>query len=277
MLSSAEADVLISSPYVTQDGVGFMAEHISSRVRAQGRICLLTDLSPLNVSQGSTDPHAVRSLNQLAPNVEVYHLPRLHAKVYVADVHHAAITSANLTRGGLSLNYEYGVGIEHSPSVSTIRRDVTEYAELGARVTFQELAVYCQAADRVRSALQGQQRQIAQTARRALEEALQDAADELIRIRVSGGAIHPVFAKTIVYLLQREGPLTTAQLHHMIEQIHPDLCDNSVDRVINGVRFGKKWKHAVRTAQQGLKRRGLVQLEDGRWVLVGPTGQMLPG
>jgi hypothetical protein len=54
----------------------------------------------------------------------------------------------------------------------------------------------------------------------------------------------------------------------LIENIHPDLCDNTVDRVIDGKRFGKKWKHAVRTAQQQLKREGLVALSGGRWLLV---------
>jgi hypothetical protein len=62
--------------------------------------------------------------------------------------------------------------------------------------------------------------------------------------------------------------LTTEELHPMIKAIHPDLCDDSVDRVIDGKRFGKKWKHAVRTAQQQLKKRGLICYEDGLWRLV---------
>ena len=46
-----------------------------------------------------------------------------------------------------------------------------------------------------------------------------------------------------------------------VAAIHPDLCDDSVDRVINGIHFGKKWKHAVRTAQQSLKNKGTIVLE----------------
>lgn len=41
-----------------------------------------------------------------------------------------------------------------------------------------------------------------------------------------------------------------------------------MDRVIDGKRFGKKWKHAVRTAQQKLKRDGLVHLAEDQWQLV---------
>jgi HKD family nuclease len=268
MLSGAQAEVLISSPYITSDGVQFIVEHISDRVRAQGQISVLTDLSPASVAQGSTDPHALRSLHQVAPRVDIYHLPRLHAKVYVADSARAVITSGNLTLGGLALNYEYGVAVEDAHLVETVRRDIEEYAQLGAKMGSEQLAVYCQAANRVREALLQQRKAIAQTARLLFDEAFQNAADELIRIRVAGGPIHTVFAKTIVYLLNREGPLTTPELHRLIERIHPDLCDNAVDRVINGVRFGKKWKHAVRTAQQALKRRGVVQLDGTHWRLI---------
>jgi hypothetical protein len=53
----------------------------------------------------------------------------------------------------------------------------------------------------------------------------------------------------------------------MNQEIHPDLCDDDVDRVIHGVRFGRKWKHAVRTAQQQLKRNRSIELQDGQWAL----------
>jgi hypothetical protein len=45
------------------------------------------------------------------------------------------------------------------------------------------------------------------------------------------------------------------------------LCDDEVDRVIDGRHFGKKWKHAVRTAQQHLRRKGLIALEGELWRL----------
>lgn len=80
--------------------------------------------------------------------------------------------------------------------------------------------------------------------------------------------MHAVFVKTIMFLLEKHGPLSTEQLHPLIEQIHPDLCDNTVDRVIDGKSFGKKWKHAVRTAQQHLKKQQLIALVGDKWQLV---------
>jgi hypothetical protein len=53
----------------------------------------------------------------------------------------------------------------------------------------------------------------------------------------------------------------------MIQQLQPDICDDSIDRVIDGVHFGKRWKHYVRTAQQFLKRTGRVYFDGDRWHL----------
>ena len=61
--------------------------------------------------------------------------------------------------------------------------------------------------------------------------------------------------------------MSTDELNPLIQKIHPDLCDDSVDRVIDGRHFGKKWKHAVRTAQQYLKRTEQIELHEGLWHL----------
>ena len=77
-----------------------------------GRLVLLTDLSPMPICQGSTDPSAIRSLAGEVPVVDMFHLPKLHAKIYVSDAKRAIVASADLTRGGLDINYEYGIAID---------------------------------------------------------------------------------------------------------------------------------------------------------------------
>lgn len=267
LLTGAESDVLISSPFVTQRGTDFVVKNASPDVRTNGRITLLTDLSPLNVAQGATSPDAIQSLIDAFPQATVHHLPRLHAKVYVADLKQAIVTSGNLTAGGLGLNYEYGLVLDHALTVGIIRDDITEYAGLGAVIGSERIVTYRQVAEQTRVAFREQQRTVSRSARKLFEAALRDADDELIKLRVAEGPIHTVFAKTILYLLRSEGPLATEQLHPLVQEIHPDLCDDSVDRVIDGVRFGKKWKHAVRTAQQQLKKRELIELQGGLWKL----------
>ena len=114
LLHKAESGILISSPYVTRQGVDFITENISPSLRSAGSLNVLTDLSPLNICQGATDPAALHSLVSSIPNTMMWHLPRLHAKVYIADRECAIVTSGNLTAGGLSLNYEYGVEMRTS-------------------------------------------------------------------------------------------------------------------------------------------------------------------
>lgn len=267
LLSEAENDVFISSPYITQQGADFLVDNISPNVRATGRFTFLTNLSPSNVTQGSTDPEALRILATATPEMKIYHLPRLHAKVYVADTRRVIVSSGNLTFGGLNTNYEYGLCVEHARTVEVVRRDMTEYAGLGARIELVQLVTYSRVAEEVKATFRKQQKAVARSARRSFEEAFRNASDELIKLRVAEGSLNTIFGRTILYLLDREGPLSTQTLHPLIQEIHPDLCDDGVDRVIHGVRFGKKWKHAVRTAQQQLKRNGLIELRNGRWVL----------
>lgn len=265
LLSVAKSDVLISSPYVTRYGTEFVIKHSSPSMRTNGSVTLLTDLSPLNVAQGATSPEAIQSLIEAFPQATVRHLPRLHAKVYVADFDRAIVTSGNLTAGGLDRNYEYGLILDQMLTVEAIRDDIAEYARLGAIIGPDRIATYRQVADQAQAAFRAQQETVSRSARKLFEEALKNADDELIKLRVAEGSIHTIFARTLLYILRREGSLATEQLHPLVQEIHPDLCDDSVDRVINGVRFGRKWKHAVRTAQQQLKRKELVELQDGLW------------
>jgi len=154
--------------------------------------------------------------------------------------------------------------------VRQISEDITEYSDLGALVTAENLFEYCKVAEKLKTTFKKQQFSIRSALQKEFEHCVLSAEDNLIRLRLAGGAMHTVFAKTILYLLRRYGPMQTIDIHPKIQQIHPDLCDDSMDRIIDGKRFGKKWKHAVRTAQQQLKKQGLVRFANGRWE-ISPT------
>jgi len=87
-----------------------------------------------------------------------------------------------------------------------------------------------------------------------------------VRIK-EGRTINAIFSNTILYLLKKKGSLSTEEIHPLIQMMRPDICDDSIDRVINGQHFGKKWKHLFRNAQQSLKKEGLIYLEGGKWHL----------
>jgi len=274
LISSTRKRLLISSPYITTYGCDLVLASSAETLRRGGEVMILTDLSPMSMCQGSTDPTALRTLTNKGYSLSIRHLPRLHAKVYIADERTAIITSGNFSVGGLVKNYEYGVRIEDTMIVHTINSDITSYAALGAPVSDLQLAKYCDIANEVRIAFQKSQRSIAQTVRRRFDIVVREAEDELVRLRLAGGAMHTVFAKTIMYLLRTYGPLTTIEIHARVESIHPDLCDNNVDRIIDGKHFGKKWKHAVRTAQQQLKKQGLIELLADRWRIANPQAEV---
>jgi hypothetical protein len=273
LVRGAERELLITTPFVTRDGVRLVTTNLPSGMRGSGRLVILTDLSPMPICQGSSDPYAIRELADTVPALETYHLPKLHAKVYLSDSRNAIVTSGNLTGGGLFMNYEYGVEISDPPLVTRIRTDILEYARFGAPVGLQQLNNYCEIADRVRTSFRAQLARIASDARGQFDRSLQAAEDELIKLRLAQGPMHRVFSGAILHLLQHRGPLGTQQIHDLIESLYPDLCDNTVDRVIDGKRFGKKWKHAVRTAQQMLKKKGLIDIRDGRWQVTSSEGR----
>lgn len=265
LISSARNEIVISSPFVTIDGVRFVQQRLSEPFRKSGAFNFVTNLSPINQIQGVTDPAALRTLSDNLPQLAIYHLPRLHAKAYIFDNQTAVITSGNLTSGGLNQNYEYGVLVTDSAITAEARNDILDYADLGTQISREQLVLYCAVVEEAANAFKQQQLSVSKIARERFEAALQTASDELLRLRLSEGTLHAVLNRTVLYLLNRHESMSTEKLHLHIQQIHPDLCDDSVDRVINGVHFGKKWKHAVRTSQQYLKQKGLIELVDGRW------------
>ena len=262
LFNSAESSITISSAYITEAGVQFLLAH-GGPVLSGGRVTILTDLSPVHAAQGSSDPEALIELHAAAESVRLVHLPRLHGKVYVADEGQAIVTSGNLTAGGLRLNYEYGVRLLDAGLVADVRRDVLDYAALGSNLGADDLAELLGYALDAKAALA--ETRTPAPAQEKFDRAVRQAKDVLVRGYVRGEPIHTAFARTVLYILRREGPMTTGELHQHVQEIHPDLCDDE-NRIIAGENFGRKWKHAVRTAQQRLKQRGQIERgDDGRW------------
>src|SRR5437660_1454496 len=82
-------------------------------------------------------------------------------------------------------------------------------AGLGAHVSREKLLGYCQVAERLRKSFQSQLSKIARGAREEFRKAVEEAEDELIRLRLGKGALQRVFEDAILYVLRRQGPLET--------------------------------------------------------------------
>ncbi|MFZ4507084.1 MAG: phospholipase D-like domain-containing protein [Fimbriimonas sp.] len=269
LVAGARESLTIAAPFITASGASSIAAKLDPVLRNSGRIDVITDLSPGHVCDGALEPAAIQSLMGATPFASLWHVPRFHAKIYIADGSRAIVTSGNLTAGALYRNVEYGFDVCDKELVATIDTDLAEVRFLGVAISAEQLAEYVDVAIRVRESYRKQQTTVDPALKQAFAKAIQSAEEDLIRFRLAGGAMHTVFAKTIVHLLRKHGPLRTEAIHRLVQSLHPDLCDDSVDRVIGPKRYGKKWKHAVRTAQQQDKRLGLIENEGDLWRATG--------
>jgi len=267
LIGKASSSLVIASPYI---GKGPCQRIISLKRKTtelrEISILLVTDLSRETVLSGATDASAIYEMVGLFSQIEVRFLPSIHAKVYVADDQIAVVTSSNMTNNGLLNNFEYGVKIEDRAIVAKVKKDITDYAALGTRIDKERIGYLAKTSAELNDMRVAAERSIKKRLRNEFKRRLDMFESEILKTRAAGRAPHTIFAEAILYLLSQK-PISTQQLHPLIKSIHPDLCDDTVDRVIDGKHFGKKWKHAVRTAQQHLKRIGKIELKNGVWRL----------
>jgi hypothetical protein len=269
LISLARNELLLVSPFIKTQPINDLLSNLQQReVDRDITVLAVTNLRPESVLAGSTDVEALAALSRRLPRFKLIHLPSLHAKVYVADDQAAVVTSANLTPSGIAGNLEYGVAFTERRVVREIRRDFEGYSSLGAEVTAPEIEVIAQETIELRKAFIAAEKSIRRDAKRSFNRLLESANLRLLRQRARGKTTHAILADTILFFLAR-GPLRTIELHPLIQQLHPDICDDSVDRVIDGVHFGKRWKHYVRTAQAHLRRTGRIYTDGNRWYLAG--------
>lgn len=268
LVSIAQRDLLLVSPFIKTQSTDQVLSNLQQRgVDKEIRVIVITNLRPESVLNGSIDVEAFSTLSRALPRFELVHLPSLHAKVYVADDRMAVVTSANLAQPGIIGNLEYGVAFTDGTAVREVRCDFENYSLLGARIGANDIEVMLRETKELKEAFTKAERSIRATARRAFLEKLGFAHVQLLKQRAKGKTTHAILADTILFLLAK-GPLRTTEMHPLVRQLHPDICDDSIDRVIGGVHFGKRWKHHLRNAQVYLRRAGRIYTDGERWHLV---------
>jgi phosphatidylserine/phosphatidylglycerophosphate/cardiolipin synthase-like enzyme len=268
VVHSAREELLIASPYIKEGEAKWVCDELETRASSNGcRLKVLTDIRSDSVLGGSLDLEALELFGQRRNNTQVVSLPRLHAKVYVADSRRALVTSANLTPSGLDFNFEYGVSLGNSALVRQVRGDLEAYAQLGSVLSAAELVSLLGVA----KSLKDEYEQVIKSTNRRIKsrfnEMLRQAQRQFLSVQVGNRTAHGLFADAMIYLLSSR-PLSTEELHPRIAQLLPELCNDDADLVINGQKFGKQWKHTVRNAQVFLRRAGRIVLKNGKWTLV---------
>ncbi len=206
----------------------------------------------------------MRVLQSGLSRCEVVNVPRLHAKVYVADEACAIVASANLTPSGLDSNLEYGVGFTDPTAVRNVRRDLRLYATLGNPLSAQAITELERVSDELRTEFRAIEKSAEKRLRRKFNETLRNADYQFLRAQVGTRSAHGLFADAMLYLLSTR-PMATRELHRRLKELLPELCDDSTELVIDGQHFGKRWKHVVRNAQVFLRKKGSIQLIGKDW------------
>jgi len=266
VIRRARRNLLVASPFISAE----QAHWLLGLVRQDGTgatVRTLTSINEQSVASGALEIEALQELASASATSEVVNLPRLHAKVYVADAEVAIVTSANLTRGGLEGNYEYGVAIESHEIVFRIRKDMEAYARVGNRLSALELEKLRGIGDELRAASARLVKAHDGPSGRKFQTVLRQMRPPILEAQVGSRSANSIFSEAIRFVL-RDGPLPTKDMHPRIQQLLPDLCDDRDELVINGQRFGKRWKHDVRNAQQSLKQAGVIAFRNNRWMLV---------
>jgi hypothetical protein len=271
VVHSARNELLIASPYIKEKEAGWVCDELAVGSPNDGfRLKVLTDIRSDSVLGGSLDLEALELFSQRRTAVQVVSLPRLHAKVYVADNRRALVTSANLTPSGLDHNFEYGVSLDDVGLVSKVREDLESYSRLGNILSNAELHSLLGIAQNLKIEYARMEKSASRRLKLSFTRTLRHARKEFLSAQVGTRSAHSLYAEAILYALA-QGPLRTEQLHPKIQNLLPDLCDDEIELIINGEQFGKRWKHAVRNAQQYLKRSGQIKFDGTRWSLVLPT------
>jgi len=256
-------ELVIASPFIKKTE----AEYVCNRLRSpEIKVRVITDLRAESILSGSLDMDALKTFRNLPRSSEVVTLPHLHAKVYIFDTSLAVVSSANLTTGGLDSNYEYGVGIKDPILIRHIKSDMDAYTRIGNVLLQDELDELTEVAEEISIEYRNVQRSAAASAKKRFNEKLRSANVKFAEALVGTRSPHALFSDAILYILSL-GPLPTRRLHPYVQQLLPDLCDDSVELIINGERFGKAWKHHVRNAQQSLKRKDLIAFDGHVWHL----------
>ena len=86
---------------------------------------------------------------------------------------------------------------------------------------------------------------------------------------VPGEPVGTTFRRTVLFVLS-QGPARTSEICEVVEEIHPQLCDDSI-LCPHTSSYVPEWKHKVRNAQYSLRRSGCVASSrgyDAQWSLL---------
>lgn len=117
LVADSKESIKITSPFINKN----ICNDVISHKNKDAKFELITNFKIRNIYTGSVDLDGLEHIIENRGLVKNHSL--LHAKIYLFDDKNAIITSANLTKGGLYSNYEYGLFTDDTEIVSKIAHD----------------------------------------------------------------------------------------------------------------------------------------------------------
>ncbi len=117
LVENAHYSIKITAPFVKEN----ICKELFNVKNKSTTFELITSFKLSNAFSGSLDLSGLEYILNNQGIVKNY--PRLHSKIYLFDDKKAVITSGNLTNGGLSSNYEYGIFIDEEKLIADISAD----------------------------------------------------------------------------------------------------------------------------------------------------------
>ncbi len=256
--SSARQSFIVVAPFIKDDA----AEWLCGLLQSDVRLVTLAHLNVRAVRTSVLDVAALRRLASVSSASRLFSVPSLHAKVYIADDHAAIVTSGNLTPAALDRNREYGVLFHDQESVQEIRTHMLALSRIGSPVDLGVIESLIPVEAELRDAEAELTKSATPAAQQKFKAILDEAHPMLVATQVGSRSANAVFGEAIRYVLS-SGPLAgepqkTQAIGREVQRLLPDLCDDTEELVINGQRFGKRWKHRLRNAQQHLVQSGVL-------------------
>jgi HKD family nuclease len=251
VLSKTKREIILSSPYINNAGVSILLDSIGDT--ADKSIRILTNLSARNIVDNVTQPAALLTMYDAFKETTVSSLNKLHAKVYIIDESYSMITSANLTRGGLKSNFEYGVLIKDQESIKTIKHDILDYASLGLTFDKAFLSKIYEESQKIERVQKKPEKELKDSELKLLLEQRRKIDTLFIHHYKNKETRHGIFVKTVEFLLKKYKQLSILELYELVQDIHPEMCDDAIE-----YHREKRWKIEVRQALFFWRRKGVV-------------------
>lgn len=114
LVAECNHSIKITSPYLSKN----ICDNVFNRKKPKVNFELITSINISSLLSKSLNLDALQLI--INNGGEIHNHKNIHSKIYIFDNDRAVITSGNLTFGGLSKNFEYGVLIRNAELINKI-------------------------------------------------------------------------------------------------------------------------------------------------------------